>query len=189
MAYIYCAGPLFNPAERDEMAAIAAALEGVGHTTFLPHRDGLEFAQLQPLLIQQGLSAPEAARVLERAIFALDVYLVLDEVDAVVANLNGRVPDEGMVVEVTLAWHRGKPLVFYKSDARSLLHGADNPLLRGLTNFEVVTSISKIPEAVQQFQQSQVVEDTCRLGSTIQQLRQQYPGKAALAEALLEELK
>lgn len=191
MAYVYCAGPLFNPAERNEMVAIAEVLEEAGHTTFLPHRDGLEFARLQPLLITEGVSPAEAERVLERAIYSLDVYLVAGVVDAVVANLNGRVPDEGMVVEATIARIKGKPLVFYKSDVRSLLHGADNPLVRGLTDFEIVASICDIPEAVQrQLEKSQyTLEEMCQLGSTIQQLRQTHSfDQRALALALLEAL-
>ena len=45
MSRVYCAGPLFNESERTEMAAIAQVLEKAGHTTFLPHRDGFEYAQ------------------------------------------------------------------------------------------------------------------------------------------------
>lgn len=148
MARIYCAGPLFNKSERSEMAEIARVLEEAGHTTFLPHRDGLEFARLMPELRMQGLDANSADRVLLRSIFALDVYQLLKACDGVVANINGRVPDEGTVVEVALAWHAGKPLVLYKADSRSLLNGSDNPMLTGLSNFESFDEIASLPNAI-----------------------------------------
>ena len=69
--------------------------------------------------------------------------------DAVVANLNGRVPDEGTVSEVALAWRSNKAVVLYKNDGRSLIDGADNPLVMGLGSFEVVRSISDLPGAVE----------------------------------------
>ena len=51
---IYCAGPLFNPKEQEEMQEIAHVLEQKGFTTFLAQRDGLLFEQLLPLLIDKG---------------------------------------------------------------------------------------------------------------------------------------
>ena len=148
MARIYCAGPIFNESERAEMAEIARVLEEAGHTTFLPHRDGLEFARLLPELRMQGLDASSADRVLLRSIFALDVYQLLKACDGVVANMNGRVPDEGTVVEAALAWHAGKTLVLYKADSRSLLNGSDNPMLAGLCNFESLDEIAALPNAI-----------------------------------------
>ena len=46
---VYCAGPLFNEAERREMLAIADVLRVGGFEPFVPHADGMEFAQLQPI--------------------------------------------------------------------------------------------------------------------------------------------
>lgn len=187
MAYIYCAGPLFNPPEREEMAAIAAVLEKAGHTTFLPQRDGLEFSKLQPLLIGNGLSSSEANYLLAEAIFTLDVHMVLQETSGMVANLNGRVPDEGMLVEASLAWSNGKPLVLYKSDSRSLIHGNDNPLLRGLGQFEVVANIEAIPAVLEkELKQpsSYQIRAACKLGAAIQELRQKYTSPEKFAGAL-----
>src|SRR5207237_2250426 len=121
MPRIYCAGPLFNPAERREMDDIAGVLEAAGYTTFVPHRDGLEFARLLPELQHIVPSAPAADAVLRRAIFSLDVFQLLSRSDAVVANINGRVPDEGTVVEAALAWFACKAVVLYKNDSRSVL--------------------------------------------------------------------
>lgn len=132
MSRIYCSGPLFCAEEVGGMSAIAKVLEAAGHTTFLPHRDGLE-----PYVLRFGDSAlpglvPGLRAGVDYAIFALDAWELLANCDAVVCNLNGRVPDEGMIVEASLAFACGIPVVFYKSDARAPFGGQDNAMLTAL---------------------------------------------------------
>ena len=146
---IYCAGPLFTRKEQEEMLEIASALEEVGFETFVPQRDGLELTRCVDRLIEKGYPEEEAGQLMSRAIFALDVYQVLHGCDALVANLNGRVPDEGTVSEVAIAWSRGKPVVGYKADSRTLFGGQDNPLVTGLFEFNICTSIADAVQAVQ----------------------------------------
>lgn len=187
MPRAYCAGPLFNAAERAEMDSIARTLEAAGYATFLPHRDGLEFARLKPELEKLGASAAEAARILDRAIFSLDTYQLLRRCDVVVANLNGRVADEGTVVEASLAWHAGKPLVLFKADARSMLGGSDNPMLTGLGEFDVVDRLSALPQAVDEAiarDRARRVEETLSRGAEIASLREGGDDMTALAKTL-----
>lgn len=141
---VYCAGPLFNEKEKEEMADIAAILEESGFKVFLPQRDGFEFAHLSDILKNIGVSEEKSTRLLNKAIFTLDVFQVLDS-DGLVLNINGRVPDEGATVEAGIAWNAGKCVVIYKNDARSLINGTDNPLLLGLSDFVTINEISKIP--------------------------------------------
>lgn len=138
---VYCAGPLFNEAERSEMLAIGHALELAGFEPFVPHADGMEFAQLEPVLAARGYDPAFAGRLLHEAIFALDVYQVLAGCASLVLNMNGRVPDEGAVSEAAMAWTLGKPIVIFKADARSKICGRDNPLVVGLSGFETVDKI------------------------------------------------
>jgi nucleoside 2-deoxyribosyltransferase len=145
---VYCAGPLFNLKEKEEMAEIAQAIEGRGLETFLPQRDGLEFTRCVERLMGQGLEFGPANSVVMRAIFCLDAYQVIEGCDAVVVNLNGRVPDEGAVVEAALAWSWGKTLAGYKADGRSTFHGEDNPMVTGLFGFAVCSSIQALADAV-----------------------------------------
>ncbi|MFP3608687.1 nucleoside 2-deoxyribosyltransferase [Paraburkholderia sp. SIMBA_050] len=187
MPRAYCAGPLFNAAERAEMDSIARTLEAAGYATFLPHRDGLEFARLKPELEKLGASADEAARILDRAIFSLDTYQLLRRCDVVVANLNGRVADEGTVVEASLAWHAGKPLVLFKADARSMLGGSDNPMLTGLGEFDVTDRLSALPQAVDEAiarDRARRVEETLNRGAEIASLREGGDDMTALAKTL-----
>lgn len=146
---IYCAGPLFCQSERDEMTAIADRLVEAGFQVYLPHRDGMEFRLVRHCLIDQGWDAATAGQFLHQAIFALDVYQLVESCQAMVWNLNGRVPDEGAVSEAAMAWVLGKPLVAFKEDVRSLIEGRDNPLLAGLVDFNMVRSLDEIVPALQ----------------------------------------
>ncbi len=131
---IYCAGPLFNESEKQEMKRLAEALESASYGTFLPHRDGLEFSQAAKCLQKKGIPSALVNSVLSRAIFALDVFQVVN-CHGLVLNMNGRVPDEGAMVEAGIAWANNKKIVIFKNDARTLLNGSDNPLVLGLSNF------------------------------------------------------
>lgn len=130
------------------MNQIASALEQSGHTTFLPQRDGIELSKLHYEL-SKGSPPPDASlKLFSIGIFAFDAFQLLESSDAVVANLNGRVPDEGTIVEAALAWYAGKPVVLYKNDDRSFIAGGDNPMLLGLGSFRLTTKIKAIPEAL-----------------------------------------
>jgi nucleoside 2-deoxyribosyltransferase len=149
---VYCSGPLFCPEEIAAMTAIAEALEASGYETFLPHRDGLEAHLLKLVNDPRAnfIRIPPANRFLSRAAFALDIHQILEICDALVMNMNGRVPDEGAVAETAVAFAAGKPLVIYKNDHRSLLNGHDNSMLIGLSDsFSTVERIGRIPAEVE----------------------------------------
>lgn len=147
---IYCAGPLFTGKEREEMAQLADALQEAHFDTFLPQEDGLELAVSLEALSRHGIDRSAAASMLARAIFALDVYQVVEGCDGVVVNLNGRVPDEGAVSEAAIGWCFGQPIVGYKADPRSLFAGQDNPLVAGLFDFQLCSTIQETVSALKQ---------------------------------------
>ncbi len=145
---IYCSGPLFCAEEIGGMSAIAKVLEDAGFQTFLPHRDGMEsyvlrFSNFSFPPIVSGLRTS-----IDYAIFSLDVYELIERCNAVVCNLNGRVPDEGMIVEAALAYAAGKPLVFFKDDIRAPLGGYDNSMLTSLVRGRIVGKLKDIPSAL-----------------------------------------
>ncbi|MGB4343332.1 MAG: nucleoside 2-deoxyribosyltransferase [Moraxellaceae bacterium] len=145
---IYCSGPLFCPEEVGGMTAIANVLEGAGYKTFLPHRDGLEGYVMRFGNISVPAVTTAIRTRIDQAIFALDVYELLERCDAVVCNLNGRVPDEGMIVEAALAYAAGKPLVLYKDDIRSPFGGHDNAMLTALSQGRIINHLGELPDAV-----------------------------------------
>ena len=147
--HIYCAGPLFNQSEREEMTQLADVLQEAGYSVYLPHRDGMEFRLILDVLVDRKWSPPVAAYFLHAAIFALDVYQAAVLCEGMVWNLNGRTPDEGAVSEAAIAWTLGKPIVGYKDDVRSLIAGRDNPLVVGLVDFETVDDMDLIPERLE----------------------------------------
>lgn len=142
---IYCAGPLFNRKEKEEMLEIAGLLEENDYDVFLPQRDGIEFAGLSQDLRKMDFTEKNINLLLSKAIFVLDVFQVLDS-HGLVLNINGRVPDEGAMVEAGIAWNAGKKIVIYKDDHRTLINGNDNPLVLGLSNFITVSHIAEIPD-------------------------------------------
>ena len=147
---IYCAGPLFNQSERDEMTEIGDTLVEAGYDVYLPHRDGMEFRLVHEVLIERGWDAATAGQFLHEAIFAMDVFQLVVDCQAVVWNMNGRVPDEGAVSEAAIAWTLGKPLVAYRDDIRSLIAGRMNPLLAGLVEFRWAETIDAIVPVLRQ---------------------------------------
>lgn len=127
------------------MESIGQALRLAEWEPFVPHADGMEFAQVRPWLVAQGFSGTGVGQWLHTAIFALDVYQVLVGCGSLVLNLNGRVPDEGAVSEAAMAWTLGKPVVIFKCDVRSKIHGRDNPLVAGLGGFQTVSHVDELP--------------------------------------------
>ena len=145
---IYCSGPLFSPEEKQAMQQIAEVLEHAGYATFLPQRDGLE-AYVMRLANDPRVTNKMFRRInlfTHKAIFALDIYQVVEGCGALVFNMNGRVPDEGGVAETAVAFAVGKPLVIYKQDDRTKFNGYDNSMVSGLAyNFSKVNTIREIP--------------------------------------------
>jgi nucleoside 2-deoxyribosyltransferase len=145
---IYCAGPLFNASERAEMEILADALEQAGFKAFLPNRDGFLYGAIVPHLVRADYPLEVAQWMARQAIFALDVYQVLVSCEGTVVNLNGRVPDEGAVVEGAMVWTAGKAVVLFTDDARSKIDGLDNPLVAGLGGFRLVSHSEDLPQAL-----------------------------------------
>ena len=145
---IYCSGPLFCAEEVGGMSAIAKVLEGAGFQTFLPHRDGIE-AYVMRFANASFPSTISGIRTrVDYAIFSLDVYELIERCRAAVCNLNGRVPDEGMIVEAALAYAAGKPLVLFKDDARAPFGGYDNSMLTSLVYGKIVRKLNALPSAL-----------------------------------------
>ena len=148
MKYVYCSGPLFSPEETASMNAIARVLEADGLGTFLPQRDGLERYVLGFLNTPFNIDVLGMRDRIDRAIFALDVFQIVQRCDSLVLNMNGRVPDEGAVAEAGMAFAAGKPVVLYKNDYRSVFRGKDNSMILGLSPLSPVSDRNKLPLAI-----------------------------------------
>jgi nucleoside 2-deoxyribosyltransferase len=123
---LYFAGPLFNQTEVAFNARLVAAIEALGYEVYLPQRDGYE-----PSVVPGAITGATA-----QEIFDLDLEHVL-ACDVLLCILDGRVPDEGMAVEIGLAYAdrmhggRARTLVGYTTDWRNGRGTELNAMLQG----------------------------------------------------------
>jgi nucleoside 2-deoxyribosyltransferase len=120
---VYFAAPLFTEAELQFNKRVCGMIEAEGHDVFLPQRDGLE----SNVLIEDK-SEEEAMQ----EIFELDRQNVLDA-DLVTATIDGRVPSEGVCVEMAFAYDHDVPVIALKTDRRTFGREEEyNAMLHGL---------------------------------------------------------
>ena len=115
---VYFAAALFNESEREYNLRIASILESYGYEVFLPQRDGLN-----PDILK-GKSDEEIIEI----IFENDVEEI-NKADILFAVLDGAVPDEGMCVEIGIAYASGKRCYGIRNDLRVSEHGFDLNLM------------------------------------------------------------
>ncbi|NOD88759.1 MULTISPECIES: nucleoside 2-deoxyribosyltransferase [unclassified Ruegeria] len=133
---VYCSGPMFSVGDLWEQQNIAAVLEAGGFTTYLPQRDGLEVGKLMALLLDPQISSQEgqiALSIVRKVTYSLDIYQLIGRCTCLVFNMDGRVPDGGSLVESSIAYAAGKPIVIYKTTPITMLAGTDNPMIEGLS--------------------------------------------------------
>src|SRR3954447_19767601 len=149
---VYCSGPMFSVGDKSEQQAISDALTAAGFSTYLPQRDGIEVGRVMQMVnhpLLKGVIADKIMLEVRKWVFALDMYQLLDRCQALVFNLDGRTPDDGSVVETAAAFTAGKPIVIYKSSPITMLAGADNPMVTGLSSsWKYVDAVAGVPPAV-----------------------------------------
>jgi len=151
---VYCSGPMFSAGDLWEQQALATELESSGYTTYLPQRDGIEVGKVMQLVEHPLLEGPIADAIMlqvRKWVFALDMYQLLERCQSLVFNLDGRTPDDGSVVETAAAFTAGKPIVIYKTTPITMLSGADNPMVQGLSStWTYVNEVAAVPAALAQ---------------------------------------
>jgi nucleoside 2-deoxyribosyltransferase len=90
----YIAGPLFNDMERARNVEISHLVGSLGHTTYLPQRDGGVFSEM----VASGKTTDEV----RKSIFKNDLEAI-QACEGIICLLDGRVPDEGMCIELGIA--------------------------------------------------------------------------------------
>lgn len=195
---IYCSGPLFCPEEIGGMTAIAATFEKAGYKTFLPHRDGVEPYVLPMINSPLNINIMNVRAFIDKAIFALDVYQIVEVCDCFVFNMNGRVPDEGGVTEAAIAFAAGKPILLYKNDSRSAFNGKDNSMVSGLAGGRIISDIRSLPREMKKetekfskkgpspYRENAIppeMQKTLRLGKKVWEVIRRIPEKAHGTEA------
>ena len=135
---VYCSGPMFSTGDKAEQAHVAKTLEAANFSTYLPQRDGIEVGRVMALvnhpLLEGTTIAQDVMLQVRKWVFALDMFQLLERCESLVFNLDGRTPDDGSVVETAAAYTAGKPIVIYKTTPITMLAGADNPMVEGLSS-------------------------------------------------------
>lgn len=112
MTQIYFAAPLFSQAELEFNRELTARFEDDGYDVFLPQRDGIE--NLDVYAEQENLEGMEEVMM---EIFEIDRDAVLES-DILIAILDGQVPDEGVAIEMGIAYENDIPIIGLKTDRR-----------------------------------------------------------------------
>ncbi|HXO20937.1 MAG TPA: nucleoside 2-deoxyribosyltransferase [Thermoanaerobaculia bacterium] len=120
---IYIASPLSCESERKFNLQVRSFVSAHGLDTYLPQEDG----GLLSDLVRQTNSDEE---LLRQKLFASDVGAVR-RCDALLAVLDGRVVDEGVCVELGMAFTLGKTCIGFKTDSRAPIRGRDNLMVEG----------------------------------------------------------
>lgn len=135
MIRIYIAGPLFSEAERRYNRYLTDFLEHFGFETFLPQRDGHKFSDL---LANETTKSAAMNKIFNRDINELK------KADVVIFVMDGRVPDEGACVEIGYAYALGKECIGLKTDPRTLMSDADNPLILGALKYRIAKNLKEL---------------------------------------------
>ena len=118
---------------------------------YLAPVDGVEIRTLIELLANPKVLSPlflRAALLVQQIGWAHEIYQLLS-CDALVLNMDGRVPDEGAVVEAATSYTAGKPVVIYKDMAVTFWDFFDNPMVAALdSTWQVIADLRKLPGAI-----------------------------------------
>ncbi len=143
---------MFDGADLWEQNQIKQVLVKAGYDTYLASEDGIEDDELIANLkspLMQGADFQKMAILVQKLGWTLDIYMATLGSDAMVFNMNGRVPDEGSVAEAANAFAAGMPVVTFKSTSITMWGPFDNPMVAALDrSWKPVTSYDEIPAAV-----------------------------------------
>jgi len=139
MSKIYLAGPLFCTSEKEYNVSLKNALAKLGHELMLPQENSTS------LNFDRMLSDGEYRDAATMMVFEADLTL-LDTCDALLINLDGRVPDEGACVELGYAYAHGKECFAIKTDVRTAEFGADNMMIAGCVKLRVASSVEELAD-------------------------------------------
>jgi nucleoside 2-deoxyribosyltransferase len=147
---LFLAGPMGSPSEIAGQTKIADAFRPK-FDVYLAPCDGVEVKSLIDLIDNpSNVSEPfvRAALLVQQIGWAHEIYQVLSS-DVIVLNLDGRVPDEGAVVEAASAFMAGKPVVTFKDTPVTFWPFFDNPMVAALdTTWQTVSPIDELRKKV-----------------------------------------
>ena len=116
---LYFGAALFCSRELNFNVHLNDKLEKLGYKTNFPQRDGFEFSPHTANILEELFeSEHERSHAIGWVIYLIDVGKFLYTADVMIANLD-EVTDPGVIVEMMFAHQLGKPVVGYRTEARS----------------------------------------------------------------------
>ena len=117
---IYIAAPLFSEAERQWNIKLNNFLNSLEYKTYLPQKDGgIAFNLIKKNTYKSKI---------KNRIFLNDLKEI-KKCDIILCVLDGRSPDEGVCVELGMAYVLGKKCIGYKTDTRIFDKHGDNLMI------------------------------------------------------------
>ncbi len=136
MTRLYLAGPLFCRAEREYNEQLRKEMAAAGYELLLPQDNSAAIDAAR-------MPDPDYRRETAMRVFAADLEL-LSQADALLFNLDGRVPDEGACVELGWASARKIPCFGLKTDVRTAEYGSDNLMIAGALAGRTAGSLTEL---------------------------------------------
>jgi hypothetical protein len=141
---------MFSAADLWQQQQIATSVEAAGYATYLPQRDGIEVGKVMATV--SSVVDPAVLAVMQfvrEIVFAMDIFQLTSRCQSLVFNMDGRVPDDGSVVEVAAGFAIGRPIVIFKTTPITMLGGMDNPMVSGLAmNWQTAADPTALPQAI-----------------------------------------
>lgn len=137
---IYIAGPLFSDIEKKRNREMRDAIQQWGYSIYLPQEDG----KIALDLIKKGGNV----KAMREKVFKNDIKAI-ESCDVMVCILDGRVPDEGLCVELGIAYAKGKKCIGYKTDPRTFDKYGNNLMIDGclITTVNSMRDLQKVLES------------------------------------------
>jgi nucleoside 2-deoxyribosyltransferase len=147
---IFLSGPMNSHSDIEGQKRISAVLKP-RFNVYLAPKDGVEIRTLIDLLANPKVLSElflRAALLVQQIGWAHEIYQLLS-CDALVLNMDGRVPDEGAVVEAATSYTAGKPVVIYKDTVVTFWDFFNNPMVAALdSTWQVIADLGELPGAL-----------------------------------------
>jgi len=137
---IYIAAPLFNEMERNRNVYFKNMLCNAGFQTYLPQEDGG--------LSYDLIKGKDTKKDIRRELFNKDVEAIRGS-DVILCLMDGRVPDEGMCVELGIAYALSKVCLGFTTDARAMDKNGDNNIMLDGCLRSIYSSEAKLLKALE----------------------------------------
>lgn len=151
---VYFCGSFYTPEEQKKLEYLTNLIPS-NFIFDLPHKGSLEFFYFHLLNSFILEHESEDSILYQNYIYYSQLYNIFKYSNILIYNMNGRVPDMGALLQTSLFYSSGRPIIIYKNDHRSKIFGMDNSMITGLTpEFKTINEINKIPKEIKKLSQT-----------------------------------